>query len=758
MQQKPKTRRERKAEKKALKKQKKAEKKARKKKKKHHFRNFFLMFLLFNIFIVVMAAFIAFMFIRQKLDSMSLVDAQYLQTYETSKILDANGDIIWEPTDHRVTTLEYDEIPELYLKALVAVEDAEYWTSPGVSYKGIANMVYTTVMNKFVDSSVTPRGGSTIEQQLIKNTYYNGGTGYETTTRKIQEIFLALQLDRNFTKKEIITFYVNKLEFAEGATGIGQIMKTYYDKTPEDYKERTTENIAELAYLAGLSNAPTTYNLYTNPDKARERTDVVLGVMFEAGIITEREYNEALKFDLTTNLKERGREAAAQVKQNQKWKVYTDGVLEELEELGYDINNASLTVQTFLDPEVFEAVTEIVRSDEYYLDENQQAAVAVVDHNGIVVALVGSRTGDDEFNRATSKNRSSGSSMKPFTAYGPLLQYFGSAYDTSTLLDTSNYNYPGTDLYMHNYGGGLYGMQELKKCLRKSYNTPVARICDEVLGSARMKTFLHGVGLDEKDSYSAVDGIGLYISPLQSAAAYNALSNYGEYTEPRFVDTITFSDGSVKTVEARTNQAMNPSVAWVLTQVLEGMFTSEGTANGYGVDGWEGYAGKSGSVKFASGINAPSPYGQGGSDMWFCSYTHDGYAVSVWAGYDVPNTSPQIPSYYTGQKDICLAVQQYLNGDAEIPDWEMPEGVELISGEGLDADYRVTDSADLGDTGITWTALNTGLFNITDIKAEYEIDEDWADNEDPVWIGYYRENGSKTPDVIDMDMYTQLDE
>ena len=381
-----------------------------------------------------------------------------------------------------------------------------------------------------------------------------------------------------------------------------------------------------------------------------------------------------------------------------------------------------------------------------------------MDSNGIVVALVGSRTGEDEFNRATSKNRSSGSSMKPFTAYGPLLQYFGDRYDTSSQFDTSNYNYPGTDLYMHNYGGGLYGYQTMQRSLRKSYNTPVARICDEILGSARMKTFLHGLGLDEQDHYSAVDGIGLYISPLQSAAAYNALSDYGQYTRPRFVDTITFSDGSVRVVEPETVQAMNPSVAWVLTQILEGMFTSEGTASAYAVDGWTGYAGKTGSVKFDASVHPPAPYGEGGSDMWFCSYTHDGYAVSVWCGYDIPNTSPQVPSSYTGQKDICLAVQKYLNGDREIPDWEMPEGVKTVSGSGLMAHYQVTDSMDLTDTGIEWKIPDERVLELTDVKAEYEIEDDWADDEDIWWMEYYRKNGPELPDVIDMDVYTHLKE
>lgn len=732
-------------------------KKSQKPKKKHRLRNFFLTFCLFSICTVAVVVLVAALYIRQRLNSLGVIDAQYLQTYETSKILDKNGDVIWEPTDHRVTILEYEEIPKLYLDALIATEDSEYWSSPGISYKGIANMVYTTIRSKF-DNTVTARGGSTIEQQLIKNVYYNGGSGYETTTRKIQEIFLALQLDENFTKEEIITYYVNQLEFAEGATGLGQIMKTYFNKKPKDYETRSVENITELAYLAGLSKAPTTYNLYSDPDSARERTNTVLGIMKDSGKITEQEYQEALAYDLTSNLQKRGWEAGLQIKQNRKWKIYTDGVLNELKELGYDINKASIEVKTFLDPKVFNDVTKIARQKKFYLDKKQQAAVAVVDNDGVVVALVGSRTGKDEFNRATSKNRSSGSSMKPFTAYGPLLQFFGNKYNTATKFDTSNYKYPGTNLYMHNYGGGLYGYQTMQKSLRKSYNTPVARICDEILGSNRMKTFLHGLGLDEEDKYSAQDGIGLYISPLQSAAAYNALSNYGTYTKPRFINTITFSDGSKRKVKPRTLQAMNPSVAWVTTQMLRGVITSEGTAAKYGVGKWDGYAAKTGSVKFDDSVNPPNPYGDGGSDMWFCSYTKDGYAVSVWCGYDKPNTSPQIPSSYTGQKDICTAIQKYLNGGKKITNWKMPDGVKQISGSGIQAHYKVTDSMDIGDTDIKWENLDASLLTIKAVKAEHEINDSWADGEDPWWVAWFKENGTRLPDVIDMDTYTHLEE
>lgn len=720
-----------------------------------HLRRFFI-FLLINLLLMSLVLLGGMLYIRHRLNSLPAVDAQYLETYEPSKILDKDGNIIWQPTDQRTVRLTYEQIPEFYQTAIVAIEDENFWDSPGVSIKGMANMVYSVLRSK-VDSDYSPRGGSTIDQQLIKNKYFDGGKGYEVTTRKIQELFLAMQLNENFTKEEILTYYVNDLEYAEGSTGLGAIMRTYFNKGPENYTERTTETIAELSYLAGLSQAPSKYNLYTHPEAAQERMQTVLAILLEQEKITQAEYDAAAAYDLTTNLQPRGWEADAQVQKNLKYKHYTDGVIDELEDLGYDLTQVSMTVKTFLDPAKFDAVTALVQGPKYYLDDQQQVGVAVIDKDGIVVALVGSSHAGDEFNRALSSTRSSGSSMKPFTAYGPLFQYFGNTYTTASTFSTANYTYPGTNSVMHNYGGGVYGDQTVQQALRHSYNTPVARIDDEILGSVRMKTFLAGVGLDCKDSYSSVDGIGINVSPLRSAAAYNALNNLGAYTEPRFVDTITFSDGSVKTVEARTTQAMNPSVAYVLNQILRGVPGGDGTASRAAIDGYVGYAGKTGSVAFDDSVNPPSPYGTGSSDLWYCSYTNGGYAISVWTGYDTPNTSPQVPDYFKGQQTINRDLQVLLNGDREVPDWEMPKGVEQISGSGLSAHYRVTDSQDLSDTGISWADVS-GYANaeITKAQPDNTVSEDWEDYEFSPWYDYYLENGTEVPPVIDRDLYANM--
>ena len=659
------------------------------------------------------------------------VDAQYLDTHGTSKILDADGNIIWQPTDRRMENTTYDEMKDtLYLNGLIATEDKTFWTNPGVDYTQIAKMIIG-VARETIDKSYNARGGSTLSQQLIKNVYYNGGIGYNTKVRKIQEIFLAQQLDENFTKEQILTYYVNNLQFAEGAQGIKTIMKTYFNKSFSDYKDRSAAAIAEQAYLIGLGQAPTTYNLYENVEAATERKDIVLGVLLKESLITQEEYDSAKKYDLTTNLQERYWEAEQQRLQNLKYKVYTDEVLDEVKSMGYNINDATLTIKSFLHQDTFDAITKKVREDKYYQDGiggTEQVGVTVMNNDGIVVGIVGSRFENDELNRATQQTRSSGSSTKPFTAYGPLLQYKGDSYNTTSLFDTSAYQYPGSNAIMYNFGRYTYGMQSLQYSLRMSLNTPVGRIADDLLGSGRMKAFLHGVGLDVKDQYSSVDAIGLNISSLQLAAAYNTLNNGGVYTKPRFVDKIQFTDGSEKTIEPIRHRAMNESTAFVLSQILRGTVHAPYTAKVGAIPQYDGYAGKTGSVAFDENTSAPATYGAGGSDIWFASMTNKGYTITVWQGYDEPNSSPQLTDGLGTQQVLGRDLQLMMNGNRTIENWNQPSNVRNLGGSGIEVQYAITDSQDVGSsTGATVPPI-TGYNDLfSKVKSDVTTDK-WEDS------------------------------
>lgn len=706
------------------------------------------------LYITGICFFIGMGFIEEKLSTLPNVDTQYLQTYETSQILDVNGNVIYKPTEKLVETLTYEEIPELYKQFLIATEDKEFWTSEGFSIKGIFNMV-TSTMRSLVDSNYKARGGSTIDQQLIKNKFFNHGKDVDVVTRKIQELFLAKQLNENFSKEEILTFYVNDLDFAENATGLKAIMHTYFNKTPQDYSERNIANIAELAYLTGLSQAPSSYNLYDNAENAHERMKIVLQIALEDTLISQEEYEQAIAYDLTTNLQPRYHISNNQYEQNLKYKTYTDMVIQELNEMGYDMNEVSLTINTFLDPSIYDTITEMARDPKYYLDGNQQIALTVMDTNGIVVAMVGSRYEGDSFNRATQQNRSSGSHTKPFTAYAPLLQYFGNKYTSASSFDTSNYVYPGTNTIMYNDSRAVYGIQSLMTCLRYSYNTPVARIDDQILGAGRMKAFLHEVGLDNKDVYSSVDGIGLNVSTLQSASAYNSLNNLGMYTEPRFIRSIIFTNGKEKIVEPKQHRAMNESVAWVINHILKGVPYTEYVSEAK-IPSFVGYAGKTGSVAFDESINPPAPYGRGASDVWYGSITNGGYAITTWAGYDTPNTSPQIPNSYKGHVTLNRDIQIYLNKHRSVEDWTKPNTVYHISGSGLNAHYGVSDSEDINHETISWT--NPESYEKIDVNevTTPEHDTAWDSKEESPWFKDYNEGISLPPNIVNKETYDKM--
>lgn len=718
---------------------------------------------------VAMGSLGAAYYVHMQTRTLPEVNTQYLTTHEPSEIVDADGAVIWTSPQNHTITMDFEEIPDLYIDALLAIEDKEFWTNPGYSLTGIANAVYTTIASQF-DESITPRGGSTLEQQLIKNTYFNGGIGISTTTRKIQEIYLARQLNANFSKEEILTFYVNHLSYAEGATGTAGVMRVYFDKTPSDYSERTVENIAEIAYMVGLNQNPTRYNAYTEPENADVRKNDVLYVMRQNDIITEAEYQEGLDYVISDHIQERHTLTRRIHTSNLKYKHYTDEVLTEVRDLGYDLDTVTLSVKTFLDQDEHDRIAETVRQDSYYPDgsvREQQVAVSVVDSDGIVRALVGSRHEGDELNRATQRTRSSGSSLKQFTAYAPLFEYLGDRYSTASRISSAPYRYPGTNMTMKNWGGLTYGNADLQTALRRSMNTPVARIADNILGPSRMKTFLHNVGLDHQESYSALDAIGLYVSTLDSASALNALNNNGIYTEPRFVESIAFTDGSVREIEPRQHRAMNASTAWVINQMLRGVVTDGYTGQAAKIDRYQGYAAKTGTVGAGSHSRSPNVYGNGGTDSWFNSYTNGGYSISIWYGYDVPNESPLVAERYPGIKHLGRDLQLQLNDGRDVPNWDRPANVATIQGSGLNAHYRVTDSQDLGHTQVIdvpdMDERLSAYGTLDDVEARVSADDEWlnkrSEREQNVYDYVQKHlDWKETLDIINRDFYKLLRE
>lgn len=620
---------------------------------------------------------------------------QELMVPEPTKILAANQELIWQNPQQHFEPISYRELPPLYRQSLIAVEDPDYYRHRGYSPVALVKAAVSQLLAKF--NLMAPRGGSAIDQQLIKNVYFDRSDCQHSLTRKIQEIYLAEQLNHNFNKQKILTFYVNRLSFAENCQGIKAAMRTYFGKSPAAYQAKTPANVAQQAYLAGLGQAPDAYNLYTHPHLANRRKNFVLQVMLKQQLISHKLYLQAYHHDLRRDLAPRHvwQKHCQQI--NRKYRYYTDQVLVELKNQGYDLNKVSLTVHSFLQPKIYQQVTSLVTNPRYYQDGvqglkakiHQEGACSVIAQDGRVLALVGSRTGHGAFNRAINLRRSSGSSLKPFTAYGPLFENCADRFTTASQIDARPYRYRGTNIYMRNYANESPSHVSLQTALRRSYNTPVARICD-LLGSSRIKRFLLRVGLDVKDDYGPADAIGLYVSPLMAAAAYNSLLNDGLYIKPRCIDYLSFSDHSRRYLKPVTIRAMRKSVAYVLLEMLRGVLTTSGTAPMGAIKGYQGYAAKTGTVAFEH-PHTVNPYGVGGSDAWFNSVTKQGYAISIWQGYDLPNVSPAVADRFHGYVQLGRDLQAVLNRRHIIYDWEQPKTVKVLNGRGLTRQYQILD-------------------------------------------------------------------
>lgn len=620
--------------------------------------------------------------VKNIINDAPVITEKMLRSEATSNMYDKNGELIWSQTDIRRNYIHYKKLPDLYVQLLLNTEDATYFQDRGISPKG--------TINAFM--SFGKRGGSSIEQQLIKNVAFSTDVKDRTLDRKIKEFWLALQLDTNWSKQQILEWYVNKINMGEGSYGVNTIAITYYGHSLDEMKKRTPENIAHLAYIAGLGQAPSGYNAYDHPEQANKRKNIVLQLAYENKLITKKEYQSARKINVTDGLKDRywrNKEILSKVSQHN---AYVTSTLKQLKDLGYDLEKTPIQIHTNMDSKEDDKLQSIVSDPKYYKNDGQQVAVTVVNpQNGAVIAQAGSRNQKSEepysYNRATQRTRSSGSTIKPFMDYAPAIEYLqiGSNYQ----LDSSPYQYPGTSIVAQNYGGYTYGVVDMKKALRLSLNTPAIRMLDNVIGSNMAKTFLKNLNMDVKETYGGADALGLNLSTTDFAIGFAAIANGGTYRTANYIDKLEFSDGSVKQIKPDEHRSMKASTAYTLAKILEGVPQDDGSAASAKIPEYKGYFVKTGTVAYDESDGIPRP-NMSASDSWMSGATKN-TAISIWTGYDSPNEPDHwINADQTTRSDIFVAVMKAFNEGKDTSDFAKPDTVREI-GSGLSADYIPLD-------------------------------------------------------------------
>ena len=582
---------------------------------------------------------------------------------QTSFLYDANGNLITEykGIENRVM-VSIEAMPTYLQQAFVAVEDARFYTHTGVDLKRIIGAFVSNL------TSSSTQGGSTITQQLIKNTVLSSEQSYK---RKIQEAYLAMQLETKYSKEEILECYLNTIWLGESYYGVQTAAEGYFGKQLHQLTLR------ECAILAGTCNSPYYYNprrnYYTRqkegvdyPSITNNRTDYVLRCMYENQFITYEQYQEALD-PATANVLRTDPNTGSGMYAHAHYVEYAvDEVIDiflELEGLPDTSQNRSAMenklrtggyrVQLAIDPDIQQTVQDtisgwtkypslrdpadkVMRSsngDGTYTETIQpQAAAVVIDyHTGEIKAIIGSRdepTVKKTLNRATDMKMPVGSSIKPIAVYAPAIEL-----GASPASIVSNMPLPipgwkdakGRDTWPKNYGGSSYaGPQTLRKALVNSHNTAAAQTLMTMVGVERSVDFLHRLGIDDEHIDATPFGLSLGssgITPLQMTAAFGTLANGGVYQAPISVLGISDSEGKViwdGHAQQERRRVFSESTAYLVVDMLKDAVSS-GTGTSAKISG-QIVAGKTGTNSDQKGV--------------FFSGMTGYYASSIWIGHD----------------------------------------------------------------------------------------------------------------------------
>lgn len=604
-----------------------------------------------------------------------VVTEKDLQGSIASTIFDQNGNEIFETSHNERIIIGEDHINQQTFDAVTSIEDKRFLKHNGIDLKRIAGSFLANLK-----AGGIAQGGSTLTQQLIKLAAFSTTKADQTYKRKVQEIWLALQLERHYSKKQIFEFYINKVYMANGVYGMGTAAQVYYSKDLDQL------SLAQTAMLAGMPQAPNNYDPYTHPDKAKNRRDTVLKEMLEDGKISAAAAEEAMNEPVDADLQEL-KSNEEQSKKAQIVDSYIQQVDKDIKAAGFDMWTDGLKIYTHLDYDTQEYLYNLLNDDnrQYFADDLMQAAGSIIDtKTGHIVALFGGRhqEGVLGFNRATELDRSVGSSIKPFTVYGPAIEYLNLS--PALGIKDEPYKYSSGD-EINNWDRQYQGLISARQALAESRNIPALKLFQEV-GADRVNEFTKKMHINLNDGAGAYESnsIGGELTPLALSASFATLGNMGRYNEPKAVDYfVTLEDEKIE-VAGESEQAMRESTAYILTDMLKSVFT-EGQARSYHNPNVI-EAGKSGTTNYTPeqlrDNNLPE---NAVPDRWMSGYTTD-RAVSLWIGYDQPFNNEHYLTTESGWavNNVYRTLMDHLTNGSHQEDWKQPdtvhrELVELLS-------------------------------------------------------------------------------
>ena len=552
-----------------------------------------------------------------------------LYSTESSILYDRNGNQAGKLGVEKRKNVNYNDLPQVLIDAIIATEDSRFMQHNGFDLPRFLKASAGQVVNKITGHG-NAGGGSTLTMQVSKNNYTSvEDSGFEGIVRKFTDIYISIfKLEKNYSKEEIMEFYVNIPYLGNNSYGVEQACQSYFGKSVSDI------NLSEASLIAGLFQAPASYDPYRHPDYAEERRNTVLYLMQRHGYITKEEAEDAKKISVTSLLRSSNPES-----ESNEYQSYIDVVIDEVEEkTGNNPYTTGMKIYTNLDTDKQTVLNDLMNGKTWtWKDDKVQAGVAIVDVNtGALVAVGGgrNRTGARQLNYATDITRQIGSCAKPLFDYGPALEY-NNAGLASQVYDGPHAYSSGVSI--RNVDGSYGGTMTYKYALAASRNIPALKVFQSV-DNSKIKEFVTKLGItpeiDSNGGLHEAHALGAFTgsNPKSMAAAYAAFANGGYYAEPYTINKVEYID-SDKTVslKSKRTRVMSDSTAYMITDALTYAVSGYGNIGG-SVRGVQ-LAAKTGTTMFDS--EARKKYGYPSSanmDMWVTGYTPE-YAVSLWYGY-----------------------------------------------------------------------------------------------------------------------------
>lgn len=671
------------------------------------------------------------------------IDEEKLVMNNSSVLVDAEGNVITNLYMENREIIMIDDIPEHVQEAFVAMEDSRFYEHQGIDFRSIGRALYRDIL-----AGAKVEGGSTITQQLAKNMFLSNDKAW---LRKTNEVLISMNLERRYSKEEILQMYLNQIYFGHGAYGIEAASNLYFNKPASEL------TVAEGASLVAVVNAPSTFSLFDNPERNKERRNVVLTVMGQQDYLTQDEVDTFKETAIETDRQDYVLDEALF--------TYIDMVMDEARDR-YNISHQELLTGGYrivspIDVDFQHQTFEAIRDDSYFPEGSKDAQAALMFMNVESGGVLAAQGGRDYVRRGLNRlnvKRPPASTFKPLAVYAPAIE--SGLYNPYSLLRDERLMYENGETLGYdptNVTGQYQGEMTMYDAITESANAPAVWLLNEMGIQDSVKQLRKfGLQIPDRELGIALGGLSEGVTPFELTKAYRAFAHEGQVIEPHVIKDLYDRDGKRVGGANRVEiEVISKQTAWSMTRMLENVMTEGTGATGgattsavAGKTGTHGYPGIDGAMR----------------DAWFVGYTPD-VVGSVWMGYDRTTDEQYLSGGSRYPTEIFKDMVNSLPASMQATAFQQPEGTEDLSPPiamediaGFNASYSLGGGG-LISVELTWEDFEDDRIEFHVYEVNGESKERVASNlKEPFYNeGRYNPFGLPSYQIVAFDPLTEIE-